>query len=179
MSDEARIQRILRRQTRAHVLEQARRRQDAFYALAEKCESPIERMLLAPLMFIEPRCLAPRYGGPCDPPQEAQLFVQEKVAGYRIDFTYIVRPPREPLAIKIAIECDGHDFHASKEQRGHDAERGNVLAGAGYTLLRFTGTQIHADPEACAQGVSDAVDRLYAARIHQAVDAAHNDEASA
>lgn len=169
-----RIQSILRRQTRAHVLEQARRRQDAYHDLAAQCESPIEQLLLAPLMFISPLCLAPRYGGPADLPHEARLHVQHKIAGYRVDFGYIVQPHREPIPIKIAIECDGHEFHASKEQRGDDAARGNILAGCGYTLLRFTGSQIHADPEACAQAVADTVDRLYSARTFQEVEARFN-----
>ncbi|MCX7359607.1 MAG: DUF559 domain-containing protein [Alphaproteobacteria bacterium] len=171
MTIDYRIKDILRRQTRAHVIEIARRRQDAYWAAAEICESPIERLLLAPLMFISPLCLAPRYEGPLDLPSEARLHAQHRIAGYRADFAYIVKPFRDERTIRIAIECDGHDYHSTRDQREDDAARGNAIQGAGYTLMRFTGSQINQRPEGCAQDVADQVDRLYAQGIHEAVNA--------
>lgn len=172
--DKARIKTMLRRQFRAHIAEMARAREDRYYALAELCESPIERLLLAPLMFIMPRCLHPAYDGPADPPGEARLFVQFPVAGYRLDFAYIVTPFKE-APIRLAIECDGHEFHASREDRERDAARQNDLRGHGFETLRFTGSQICADPEACAQSVSECVDRMYARRIIDTCDASRRD----
>jgi very-short-patch-repair endonuclease len=176
MTDDPRIRPILRRQFRIHVSELARAREDRYWAMAEKCESPIERLLLAPLMFIRPLCLHPRYEGPLDVAPEARLHVQHKVGPYRLDFAYIVRPAgeREP-PIRLAIEVDGHAFHSTREQREDDNSRHLDLKEYGYELIRFTGTQIHRDPERCAQDVSETVDRIYAARIHD-LAANHNSD---
>jgi very-short-patch-repair endonuclease len=170
-----RAQDILRRQFRTHISELARARQDRYWTLAERCESPMERLLLAPLMFIAPRCLHPVYEGPGDRLSEAQLHVQHVVGGYRLDFAYIATPYKDQ-PIRLAIECDGHEFHASREQRELDAARMNALRGHGFETLRFTGSQIHADPEKCAQQVADTVDRIYARRIHDHVEVSNNNE---
>lgn len=171
---ERRAKEILRRQFRIHMSESARARQDRYWALAERCESPIEQLLLAPLMFISPRCIHPRYDGPGDLPFEAKLHVQHQVGPYRLDFAYIVTPHKEREGpIRIAIECDGQEHHSSREQRERDSARQNDLLGYGFTTLRYTGSQIHADPEAVVQEISDAVDRIYAKRIHD-LTANHN-----
>lgn len=49
----------------------------------------------------------------------------------------------------IIIECDGYDAHHTKEQRNHDIERVNNLKAKGYSIIRFTGTQIFKDPYDC------------------------------
>lgn len=50
----------------------------------------------------------------------------------------------------LVIECDGHDYHSTKEQRAADARRDRKLFRMGWWVLRFTGSQIHADAEICA-----------------------------
>lgn len=165
MTEEGRIKEILRRQFRIQMTEMADRRRGVYEAMADLCDSPIERLFLAPLMFISPKCLHPPTEWPLEPPKEHELKVQHQVGGYRIDFAYIVRPFKEP-PIKLAIECDGHDFHSSRDQRARDARQGNDLLAEGWHLMRFTGSQIHKDPEACAQQVADAVDRLWFGRLH-------------
>jgi len=175
-TEDYRIRDILRRQTRAHLVEIVRRRESAYYELAEKCESPQERLLLAPLMFIRPRCLAPRYEGPLDLPQEARLYVQHPIAKYRADFAYIFKPHRQTFQIKLAIEVDGHEFHSSKEDRADDAARDRELAGEGFQVIRFTGSQVHQNPEGCAEQVEDTVDRMFQKRVFDAVHANHNSD---
>jgi hypothetical protein len=49
----------------------------------------------------------------------------------------------------IIIECDGYDAHHTKEQRNHDIERENNLKAKGYSIIRFTGTQIFKNPYDC------------------------------
>lgn len=49
----------------------------------------------------------------------------------------------------VIIECDGYDSHSSKEQRNYDTSRENDLKMAGYSVIRFTGTQIYTDPYKC------------------------------
>lgn len=55
----------------------------------------------------------------------------------------------------IIVECDGHDFHdRTKEQAQHDKARDRHLTSRGYTVLRFTGSELWHDPLKCAQQVS-------------------------
>ena len=50
------------------------------------------------------------------------------------------------------IECDGHDYHErTKEQAARDKKRDRFFASKGYKVLRFTGSEIWADPEAVAE----------------------------
>lgn len=50
---------------------------------------------------------------------------------------------------KVVIECDGYDYHSSKQQRNNDTERENNLKLIGYSVIRFTGSQIYKDPYLC------------------------------
>ena len=55
---------------------------------------------------------------------------------------------------RVAIECDGHDFHErTKEQARRDRERDRLLQERGIHILRFTGSEIYKSPSACAQKV--------------------------
>jgi len=90
MTTDHRIAMLLQDQADAHACDVALKAKSAYYDLAANCESPIERLLLVPLMFIKPQVLAPRYEGPIDYEREARLFAQYPVAGRRLDFAYIV-----------------------------------------------------------------------------------------
>ncbi len=124
-------------------------------------DSPIEEMLLAALLtedsafFFDGAPILIPPGKPWHMPvvgedtATAQFVVapQLKVAGYRIDIAcgYSWNGKR------IAIECDGHAFHEkTAEQAQHDKERDRVLYGAGWPVIRFTGSEINADPFSCA-----------------------------
>lgn len=53
---------------------------------------------------------------------------------------------------KLAVECDGHNFHErTKEQASTDRERDRELQAAGYPVFRFTGSDIWNDPMGCAR----------------------------
>jgi len=79
----------------------------------------------------------------------ADYFVakrQERIGRASVDFycTY--------FDIKLAIECDGHDFHErTKEQASRDRARDRALQAEGIAVFRFTGSDIHWDADACAQ----------------------------
>lgn len=81
---------------------------------------------------------------------ELNLYAQHSVGPYRLDFAI-----PEKL---IAIELDGHDYHKTKEQRTHDAKRDRYLAELGWTVLRFTGTEIYRDPKSCVDQICRIVD---------------------
>jgi hypothetical protein len=61
----------------------------------------------------------------------------------------------------LIVECDGHDFHErTKEQARRDRSRDRYMTSLGFRVLRFTGSEIHRDAEACAQEISDQLDSL-------------------
>lgn len=54
---------------------------------------------------------------------------------------------------KLAIEIDGQEFHASKEQRTRDAKRDRFFMEQGWRVARFTGTEIFKDVHKCVKDV--------------------------
>ena len=55
------------------------------------------------------------------------------------------------LTHPIVIECDGYDYHSSKEQMQYDYNRENNLKLSGYNVIRFTGSQIYSQPKRCVE----------------------------
>jgi very-short-patch-repair endonuclease len=136
--------------------------------LWRKCESPIEMLLGTAFLHLTGKEWGATFAGNAaqiDAAIESTpaghnvlLFsTQIPIAGYRADFivalTGIIRP-----AQVVIVECDGHDFHEkTKQQAAHDKRRDRKLQAAGYRVLRFTGSEIYADPIKCAQEVEDAL----------------------
>ncbi len=94
-------------------------------------ESPLERM------FYELAVL------------DLHLYPQHPVGKYRLDFAI---PDK-----MVAIELDGHEYHKTKYQRTHDARRDRWLYGQGWTVLRFTGTELYADLDRCIDEICGLV----------------------
>jgi very-short-patch-repair endonuclease len=84
----------------------------------QKTESPIEDILLRELHLAElyPVC---------------QFVVGE----YRLDMAF----PEN----KIAIECDGKEWHSSQEQIERDRNRDKYLEDLGWKIIRITGSDIY------------------------------------
>lgn len=76
---------------------------------------------------------------------DLHLYPQHRVGKYRLDFAI---PDK-----MIAIELDGHEYHKTKYQRTHDAQRDRWLFGQGWHVLRFTGTEIYKDLDRCIDEV--------------------------
>ncbi len=86
-------------------------------------ESPYERRLLelvidADLPMPQPQFEIKRGGRP--------------VA--RVDFAW----PDE----RLIVEVDGHEYHATRDQRAADSQRQNILTEMGFRVVRFTSDQI-------------------------------------
>jgi len=77
---------------------------------------------------------------------------QYKIGKYRLDFAC--------PEVKLAIECDGHQYHSSREQRGYDADRDRFLLKEGWQVARFTGTQIHQDAAKCADDIWEIIYKM-------------------
>ena len=61
------------------------------------------------------------------------------------------------LTHPIVIECDGHDYHSSKEQMRYDYNRENNLKLFGYNIIRFTGSQIYSNPKECVTIIEQTI----------------------
>jgi very-short-patch-repair endonuclease len=59
--------------------------------------------------------------------------------------------------LKIGIEADGETFHSSPKQISRDKERDQNLAQLGWTIIRFTDTEIEKRPEKVMQAVVQTI----------------------
>ena len=92
-------------------------------------ESPLERMLADAL---DARGIA---------------YVREyRVSDIHVDFAF---PER-----KLAVECDGHRYHSSRDDKARDAKRDAFLKSRGWRVLRLTGDDIRGDIDACVRRIS-------------------------
>jgi len=67
-------------------------------------------------------------------------LIPQKVVGiYKVDFVYG----------SCAIEIDGYEYHKTKEQREHDYKRERYLMKNGYTVVRFTASEVYLEPRKC------------------------------
>jgi very-short-patch-repair endonuclease len=99
-----------------------------------KCESPIEEMMLEALYE---KGLKPYTQIPC--------------GRYRIDI--VVKEKYK----KIAIECDGKEFHSSNEQVKNDEQKNYYLRKKKYEVIRFTGSEIYRNKNWCAEVVYNRI----------------------
>lgn len=74
---------------------------------------------------------------------------QEQVGRYRTDFFDKNR--------KLVFELDGHEGHKSKEARTYDAKRDRQLHRDGYTVIRFTGSEIYSNLSRCIEEVKQTL----------------------
>lgn len=114
-------------------------------------ESPIESMLAMALFYAIGKEMFERAGddGKAVSPM-CSIALQHLIGSSRVDIALLGKE------VKIAIECDGHDFHErTKEQAARDKSRDRSIVAEGYALFRFTGSEIWADALGCAEQVVD------------------------
>ncbi len=112
------------------------------------CKSPIEKIFYMAYCLMDFDINEGKY-------RYLTLYPQKEVnvgnKKYYLDFCFIAEDCGYESDYKLAIECDGHDFHEkTKEQVIRDNERTLDLKMAGYDLLRFSGSQIYNEPFKCA-----------------------------
>lgn len=66
--------------------------------------------------------------------------------------------------LRLLVEIDGHAHHSSRESFESDRRRQNQLVQAGWTVLRFTATQLATDPQGVIAAVGTMIARLERAR---------------
>lgn len=119
-----------------------------------RCESPIEVALAEALTDIAGFDLNDGSFGEQEigrwPGWFLALLAQQQIGPYRCDFVIASTVLTKPLA--VVIEADGHQFHErTKRQARRDRERDRFFAAHEMTVLRFTGSEIHESPGACAE----------------------------
>jgi very-short-patch-repair endonuclease len=137
------------------------------------CESPMEKLFLAGMyasgLFLPEMDSPERWPGPVGVARTGKHVACSDVAGlpmvvhaqkqirvgkktYRVDFAVWYERAR------VVVEVDGHDFHErTKEQAAADKSRDRALVSAGWKVLRFAGSEVYADPIACATQVYECV----------------------
>ena len=118
----------------------------------EKCESEIETHLL--------RALYPELG------PDAQKEIQ---AQYMID--YYAMPVTLPdfafPSARIAIYCDGYEFHSERNPFQKDRQQSRDLQLQGWCVLRFAGREILNEPDAVVRTIEQAILRQARERENQ------------
>jgi hypothetical protein len=63
---------------------------------------------------------------------------------------------RSEVFARLVVELDGHEFHErTKEQARRDRSRDRHLAALGFTVFRFTGSEVHRNPYRVADEVEE------------------------
>lgn len=139
-----------------------------------QCQSPIERILLLAIKTYADEC-GEIHGYECSnsctykedtlrkgPPTDWNDLVieaQVPIGKYKIDFRFTYReqidfsPTKNWFSKTVLVECDGHEFHETKAAAAKDKKRDRFLAAEGYSILRFTGSEIWKDPFKCAEDI--------------------------
>ena len=118
------------------------------------CESPIEAVALAALVFCDWSPFMTMPAAICEPREQLPkgdviICPQFNLGPYRLDFLVIVGAPNGQQ--KWAnIECDGDEFHnKDKSTWSRDRERDKFITGCGVQVFRFTGAQLWNDATGC------------------------------
>lgn len=79
---------------------------------------------------------------------------QAQIGRHRVDFLVSMPFPNDPgrPPSMAVVECDGQEFHTNVSK---DATRDRELTALGLAVIRFTGSEIHRDVEACVQRIED------------------------
>lgn len=80
---------------------------------------------------------------------EIELKPQHKIGRFRVDFAH-------PETM-VVIELDGHQYHHSRKDRTKDAQRARWIQAQSWQVIRFTGTEIHADVTSCVSQVAEII----------------------
>lgn len=78
---------------------------------------------------------------------------------YRVDFVIGGNYETEN-GLSLIVECDGHDYHSSKEQIINDNKRQREIENLGYTFIRFSGSEIYNNVEKCVEETFNKIEFL-------------------
>lgn len=126
--------------------------------LGEECESPIEMFFTAAFTVYGRDLIARKTENAFDVDLYPQYKIKTEKHTYRLDFMLDLYSEKEEH--KFAIECDGHNYHEkTKEQAANDRSRERALMREGFTVIRFTGSELHNKPFKCMEEMADVVEK--------------------
>lgn len=143
-----------------------------FERMRKLCESPIEERLLAAmmndLMVLDGQAhttVRKQFDVTEYKYRETLIVPQYEAGRYRLDFAVFWYREKCGL-LKLAVECDGHDFHEkTKEQAKRDKSRDRYLMAEGWMTARFTGSEIFNDADECAMEVGNIMFEQWVRRV--------------
>jgi very-short-patch-repair endonuclease len=109
--------------------------------------TPIEQIFNA-VICIYKHLLGDKFYFDFVPQHEIQINEKNYIADFCC-YSFVLDGSEWLMDKKIVIECDGYESHHTKEQRNRDAYRENDLKLNGYSVIRFTGSQIYNNPYEC------------------------------
>lgn len=116
----------------------------------DNCDSPIEQLFhihfVEMVRDLDNELRTIEYGARANVDSQHEIKIEDKT--YRVDF--FAQCLFRGIEKNFVIECDGHEFHEkTKEQARRDKERERSLLNEGYTVIRFTGSEIWEKPSRC------------------------------
>ncbi len=91
-----------------------------------------------------------------------QFQVYDSNHKYRIDFAV-----KTDSGINIAIECDGLEFHARKQNVMHDLQKNRYLQSRGFYMMRFSSVEIFQDINMCIKEIDEQFWRIQRGEIQR------------
>ena len=120
--------------------------------LLARCESEIESHLLG--------ALYPNLG----PDAQKEIEAQHMIDYYDMPVTL---PDFAFPYLRIAIYCDGYEYHWERDPFQKDRQQARALQLQGCLVLRFAGTEIMNDTEAVVLTIEQAIRRKTRERLNQ------------
>ena len=155
-------------------------KEEALYVAETYCETPIESLFLTALwmackfggteidgiMYVEDEETLERLQSSRHYDTSLVVQCQQQVGDWRVDFIInyfdVGYPNRPQKWTKLIVECDGHDFHErTKAQAARDRKHDRLSQHSGLPVLRFTGSELWADPWSCAMEVIAWAQKTY------------------
>ena len=101
--------------------------------------------------------------------QEFEIFPQYSFdmegKSYRIDIAIILKLIKHSKIVtskKIALECDGYDYHSSPDQKKSDDKRSRKLKLNGWSeIFRYSGSEISGFREQDLREVFDEIEKMF------------------
>ena len=144
-----------------------RERTAVYRYLMARSQSPIENIMAAILAFVIDGYECLRTPDLVSDGHFTTVTAQASIDKYTVDFLLVVE--YHGYREFLIIECDGHDYHErTKAQATHDKQRDRALTRQGYTILRFTGSELYRDPDKCDQDIEGMLFSL----VNRVLDAA-------
>lgn len=106
-----------------------------------------------------------------------QYEIQTPEVNYIVDFAFVGSINYDKLKSKkmsfhFFIECDGHEFHSSKEQRGYDNQRTRVLKSLNWEELRYSGSELNSGKVSPGEDFIRLINKKYFDGIEHVTDLA-------